>query len=172
MFSKRMVISMIVVGCLVQFMTCTPEKIQSQSPNSPPRRLAGSKPSPSTTKPSAGRPNSLSKPRAVLTPNNVGPKGNTPTRNQQPLSRRPTGPKKPEAVNKNVNNIPENEESDEQPVSGFRKFFGKLKGIRKYVCPFKIARRIYGKSKRLRSRIMKSIGIKSTSNDNGENSDP
>jgi len=53
-------------------MTCAPEKRQIQAPNSPSRRLPGSKPpAPSTTKPSAGRPTGLSKPRAVPTPKNA-----------------------------------------------------------------------------------------------------
>uniref|UniRef100_A0A2S2PJF7 Uncharacterized protein n=1 Tax=Schizaphis graminum TaxID=13262 RepID=A0A2S2PJF7_SCHGA len=160
MFSKRMVISMIVIGCLVQFMACIPERTQSQSSDRS-RKPIRNTPSPAT-KPSTNRPIGTSKPRGLQTPTNGGSTGKIPTRK---LSRTPTELKKSEADNEN------DKPQEEQPISGFRKALIKLSGIRKYLCPFKLARKVYGKGKLFGSRMLKSVNIKST-NDNADNSVP
>ncbi|CAH1724098.1 uncharacterized protein LOC114131366 isoform X2 [Aphis gossypii] len=179
MISKHIVLSMIVIGCLVQFITCP-----SSTGNDTPNRQNSARTFPSNnnlqrnpplgSKKLEARPTMKTgaQPRGLQ---NENPKNNGPLKDPKPLAKKPTGSKNLEAsTNKNKNNggIPENEDLDEQnPPGRIRRTISLLNGFRKKFNPFRLLFKAAKKTKELGTNMLGSVKITKPNSTNDNDAD-
>ncbi|KAL4097733.1 hypothetical protein QTP88_022456 [Uroleucon formosanum] len=152
MYSKRIVISVIVIGCLVHFITCTSipngKKPNSNNQIKSPRKAATQNSNNSEGKQSTNY--AASKPRALLSNDNANSRGNDNAKkpvNPAGNSMKPTAAdKKKEIAEYPADNPEDNEElAKEKPIGRVRRTIRRLNNIRKKYCPFRFLRSAYKK---------------------------
>ncbi|XP_060879008.1 uncharacterized protein LOC132951241 [Metopolophium dirhodum] len=149
MYSKRIVISIIVIGCLAHFITCPntvdDKKQNSKSPSKTPVKAALQQGKPSTSR-APVRPRGLS-------PNNnadskINGKAKSPTK---PAAGKPMKPPAADKKKEPAENTADNPDGDgEEPAeeirpSRLRRFFRRINNFRKKTCPFRFVGRLVKK---------------------------
>ncbi|XP_001949703.2 uncharacterized protein LOC100161530 [Acyrthosiphon pisum] len=147
MYSKRIVISIIVIGCLAHFITCPstvdnkkqkPKISSKDSAKTDPQGKYSNSPAPTRS-------------RSVSPNNNVDSKGNgnakSPT---NPAAKKPMKPPAPDKKKEPAENTAENPDGDEQlaeekPAGRIKKVFRRINNFRKKICPFRFFGRLIKK---------------------------